>query len=246
MSSSDKVDIIIPLSTESIYNNDELKICLRSIDRYAEDVGRIIICTTSCPTWISENVEVVNIPDSEKHLKDANIINKVLTAISAKNITGKFSFFSDDQCLLKSIKLAELPPVFNSRGKEHFKKSSSRWYKRVYNTFSFLESKNIILTHNYESHTPQTYDANKLVNVMKGIDYRNQPGFTINTLFMGLLGVTDGIKQNEVKLTIENKKDMIDNLPKDKYFCGYNDEGFNSGLRELLFKEFSEPCKYEK
>ena len=245
--SEERVDVVIPLSNESCSNNDELRICLRSIDKYAEDVGRVIICTTADVPWLSGNVDILAIPDSERHLKDANLIHKVLTAIEQKSITGKFAFFSDDQCILKSLRLAELPPIYNNRSKEHFNKTTaSRWQNRLLNTFNFLENRGIKLTHNYESHTPQVYEAPKVIKAMTNINYRIQPGFTINTLFMGLIGITGGVIQNKMKVTLENEKDSIDNLPLDKYFCGYKDEGFQSGLRELLFKEFSNPCKYEK
>jgi hypothetical protein len=187
------------------------------------------------------------VADSEKHLKDANLIHKILYAIEHLHITGKVAFFSDDQCLLQSIKLAELPPVFNNRDKSKFGTPlSGRWHKRVLNTFNFLESRGIYLDHNYESHTPQVYDAPSLLKAMADVDYRTQPGLTINTLFMGLLGIKGGISQGSVKFTVEceNHENYI--IPEDRLFCGYNDAGFRSGLRELLFEHFPEPCKYEK
>ena len=52
--SEDRVDIIIPLSDESCSNNDELRICLRSIDKYAEDAGRIIKTKRFTPNFKNE------------------------------------------------------------------------------------------------------------------------------------------------------------------------------------------------
>jgi hypothetical protein len=243
---SETVDVIIPLSNESKSNNDELRICFRSIEKHATDVGRVIVVTTQPPKWISSHVSVLRVPDTERQNKDANIINKVLSAIKHYQIDGDFVFFSDDQCLLHDIKLKELPPIYNDRSKAEFlqRTQPNRWVKRVINTFEFLESRGIYLRHNYESHTPQRYNAPKLLQVMEDIDYRTLPGFTINTLFMGLCGVTDGVKQSKVKLTCETTTHTTQ-LNSGYQFCGYNDKGFLSGLRDNLLDKFSHPSLYE-
>lgn len=243
---SETVDVIIPLSDESKSNNDELRICLRSIEQHALDVGRVIVVTTQPPKWLSSDVSVFRVPDTELHNKDANIINKVLKAIEHYNINGDFAFFSDDQCLLQDLRLKELPPIYNDRSKEVFlqRQQPNRWVKRVINTFEFLESRGVCLDHNYESHTPQRYNASNLIHVMEGVDYKTLPGFTINTLFMGLCGITDGVRQSKVKFTHESNTANIAINP-NYQFCGYNDKGFLSGLREELLTRFSQPSLYE-
>jgi hypothetical protein len=44
-----KIDVIIPLGTKDKNNNDELRILLRSLEMYAKDLGRIIICSPEYP-----------------------------------------------------------------------------------------------------------------------------------------------------------------------------------------------------
>lgn len=246
-SNTKPVDVIIPLSTGSRSNNDELRICFRSIAKHALDIGKIILVTTEPPAWLSDAVNVLAIPDTGAHNKDANIINKVISALKHYNIVDDFVFFSDDQCLLKDINLRELPPVYNNRSKDIFvnAKKANNWTRRVVNTFNFLEKQGIYLPHNYESHTPQRYNAEKLLATIEGIDYKKLPGFTINTLFMGMLGVTGGVRQSEVKVTYEDERQYT-TLTTDLPFCGYNDKGFLSGLRDILFDKFNQPSIYEQ
>lgn len=235
------IDYIIPLGTESKFNNDELRILLRSLERNAIGLGTIYIVATQPPSWL-QNVTIIKMGDPLPHNKDGNIINKVLKAASLPVISSEFVWSADDNVFMKPVVLSKLPPIYNTRNKEKFANQDSIWRRRVYRTFEFLEKRGVILEHNYESHTPQRFDTKKLLEAMKGIDYESDIGYTIDTLFFGLLGVTDGEPQADWKCTIERTAEIDLTKP----FLGYNDGGFASGLREKLFKIFDKPSKYEK
>ena len=138
-----------------------------------------------------------------------------------------------------------LPPVFNARCKADFPENGSIWQRRVRRTFEYLEGRGLHLTHNYESHTPQRFPTRKLLRAMRNVDYLSGIGYTINTLFCGLLGITGGFDQALFKRTCETETAGKD-AKLSRILCGYNDRAFSGGLRARLFKLFPKKSKYEK
>lgn len=239
-----QVDVVIPLAGDTTGNFEELKYCLRSIDKNVKDLGQVYILGPYQPRWL-QRAKFLYIDDPHKRNKDANIINKVLTAIRVFNL-GNFIFWSDDQVLIQETYLGNMPPVYNIRPPDAFRaKEGNRWHARVGNTFDYLESRDIHLPYNYESHVPQRYDGQKVLEVMKDVDYGKLPGYSINTLFMGLLGVTGGINQNAIKATSEANYDNLTQLNDRILFYGYDTAGFKLKAREMVSKMFPDKCRFE-
>ena len=132
------VDILIPLGSGSISNNDELKLALRSIDKYT-DVNRVFIITTEIIPWLT-NVNIVRVPDMYTNNKDKNLITKIVRTLEEYPDIDDFAFWTDDNIVTKPLKLAELPNVYNTRGLSYFKaiKDRSKWQNRLYNTLTIL------------------------------------------------------------------------------------------------------------
>jgi hypothetical protein len=147
--------------------------------------------------------------------------------------------------LLSEFDFEHLPPIFNGRNKADFPADGSIWQRRVRRTFEYLESRGLQLKHNYESHTPQRYPTRKLLRAMRNVDYQTGIGYTINTLFCGVLGITGGFDQAIFKRTCETESAGKD--PKlSRILCGYNDRAFAGGLRTRLFQLFPQKSMYEK
>lgn len=238
------IDLIIPLGEGSKSKNDELRIFLRSLEKYGRGIRNVIVAASDPPSWLT-GVRIVRQDDPLKHNKDGNIIRKVLTAISDDEITSEFAWSSDDCVLLSEFDFENLPPVFNARCKADFPENGSIWQRRVRRTFEYLEARGLHLTHNYESHTPQRFPTRKLIRAMRNVDYQPGIGYTINTLFYGLLGITGGFDQAIFKRTCETEAAGKD-AQLSRILCGYNDRAFLGGLRSRLFKLFPQKSKYEK
>ena len=237
--------LVVPLGTESKFNNDELKILLRSIDVNARNVGRVVVATMAPPKWL-RNVEIIPIPDTLRHNKDGNIITKLVEAIKVAEIQGTVVWSCDDHVLLKPMDFEKLPTVFNRHKRSDFANSSNTWYKRMIRTFDFLASRGIRLECNYDSHTFQAFDAAEILRVLQGVDYAvEHAGYNINTLLKGLVGVSGGVvEQDSFKTTHES--DASGQAPMDRPYVGYNDNAFSHGLRERLFNMFPEKSRYEE
>ena len=237
------LDIVIPLGSGSQHDNFELRMALRSIDKYALNCKNVYIVTANLPQWL-ENVIHINIADTHRHNKDANIIDKLLAAADRPELSDEFIFWSDDQLALQRFYLHTLPTIYNPRQRRDFN-ADKIWHRRMRNTFDYLDRHHKKLNCNFESHTPQKFNKQKFINLFRAVDYAKIPGFCINTLYFGMLGTEGKLEQKLLKATYENASGT-DSLPADMLFLGYNDNALSGNLKNLLEARFPEPCRYEK
>lgn len=237
------IDLIVPLGVGSCSDNDELRILLRSVEKNVEDIGRVVIVTQKVPDWLC-NATIVPCEDTLGHNKDGNMITKVMLALESLDIHGDVCITCDDTVFMSHTKLADCPVLYNSRNRNDFNETGNRWHRRMIRTFDYLESKGVYLSHNYECHAPQVFNADILRDKVPTIDYRSGIGFGIFTLFRALSGETGGIEQSKFKTTHEDIDSVYSCM--DKQFAGYKDVSFLKGLRERLFSIFNNKSKYEK
>ena len=236
------IDIVIPLGSGSRYNNLELRMALRSIACYAVNVNDIYIVTAELPDWV-KNVKTIEKADTYLHNKDANIIEKLLAAAALPELSETFLFWSDDQLALHRFDAAHLPITCNPRQYKDFNQSTV-WHQRMRNTFEYLQQHNIFLSCNFDTHLPMPLEKAAFTRIMNNAKYSAEPGYCVNTLYCGMLGMTGALEQQRIKHTAESRETLTA-LPQDKLFLGYNDCAMQNGLPELLLDYFPEKCKYE-
>lgn len=236
----DKVDLIIPLGSGSPFDNCELRILLRSLEKNCTGLGRVIIVTDCAPAWLNtDKVSILNMGDKTGQGKDANLIDKTLAAIEQYSVDS-FIWSCDDHVIMKPLDLRVAPKLYNSRGPDGWQ-PTSRWRSRMLNTFKRFPE----LTVNYDTHSPQPFKrAQRLLKAMRGVDYVTDPGLCILTTFYAVLGETDRLlTQSDYKHTIEGPVSSDFN-PSTKLYVGYNDTGF-AAIRDKLLKVFPEKSSYE-
>lgn len=237
------VDIVIPLSAESVFGDFELRMALRSIDLYGRNVGRIHLVCETRPEWCRNICHLLH-GDPHRCNKDANLFAKLLFACRSPEVSERFLFWSDDQLALRAFDAARLPPVANNRAARHFS-DRNRWQRRMLHTFAYLRGRGLTPDWNWDSHVPQPIDKQRFLRLIAPVDYAALPGFCINTLYFGLAGVKPLVMQSQVKLTCENDC-AVAGLPADKLYLGYNDRALRNGLKPLLEERFPLPSRYER
>ena len=243
----DLTDVIIPLGPGSVCNDDELRLLLRSLDRNAGRLGRVILATTHVPKWLDTGkVVMLPLPDPEPHCKDANLIYKTLEAIKRCGVK-RFAWCADDNLFMKRTDLDKIPRLHNPRGRDMFV-GDGVWSQRVLHTFDYFKGKGIDIGWNFESHAPQYFgDARGLLPAMEGVDWRTPPGLTIMTAFRcAMKDVEKGAPQDDYKETFETEA-SVRQARFDRLFVGYNDRAFvNGNLRNMLMAKFPRKCRFEK
>ncbi|MBO4344409.1 MAG: hypothetical protein J5833_01560 [Victivallales bacterium] len=245
-----KVDVIIPLGNGSSHGNDELRILLRSIAANCSDVGRVFLATQYCPDWVDRDaVTVVDVPDTERQNKDANLIDKVLSVIGRHKVL-RFAFAADDNVFAQPCELKHIPHL-HERRREEFT-PDSKWRARMVRTFEYFDAIGVSVDYTFDSHCPQYFaDAQGLLEAMRGIDYRTPPGLAIMTAFRCAQGdVYGSFHSSAYKQTFEGDcKGRVATATAEtltaKPFIGYNDDGARAGLLDRLLAVFPERCVYE-
>lgn len=239
------VDIVIPLSKESRFNNLQLRLALRSIDKYAQNVGNIWVYTEA-DLKDFQNINVVKKGDPIKNNKDANLINKIKAAAENPDVSEHFMFWSDDQILMDHLDLQKAPVVYNRRSIDSIQAGNiTKWRSRLLNTMQYVEKQTgNKLRYNYDAHTPQPYTKQNARYVFDTVPYMEGKGFCINTIYYGMLGQPAAVAQEQIKFTVQGATHV---LPKNRFtYFGYDDQGFNTGVNCFLIGYLFDKCKYQK
>ena len=248
-----KPDVIIPLGNGSSFDNAELKILLRSIEKHLKNYNRIFLCTHYAPKWIDQSkITIVDIDDVYSANKDANLHNKILQVIKKYNVDW-FVFAADDNVIMQDVSASALPVLQNGKDRANFEgENQGKWQTRVKHTFEWADEMGVNLQHHFEVHAPQLFKGKLLAEKMQNVDFEAQPGLTIYTTWRVLTDTyKDALKQGDYKLTFENALDeAVKTMPEkelqSKLFVGYSDAGIKAGLLDRLFNIFDKPSKFEK
>ena len=247
-------DIILPLSNESRFDNDELRVFLRSLEENGRNYGNVWIVTANAPAWLKpgNGLATLYAEDRHRHNKDANLFEKVAVALDVAK-SEDVIFTADDCAVLFPVDFGALPPIFNNRGLEKFKEDcGTKWRRRMVAT---LEELPRIQGINFDTHCPQRWNAERTREAIRVTPYTAPEGRCICTAIMGRIWgmVPPGaVDQRRVKETVSGTLDAEHDIAGaksarlDRLFVGYDDGGFGGGLRERLFVRFPERSKWEK
>ncbi|MBO4619691.1 MAG: hypothetical protein J5654_06235 [Victivallales bacterium] len=247
--------LVIPyrLDESARRRGDELRLLLRSVARHVTGLSRVVLVCQDLPEWLEpSSVLWIRQGDPYLHCKDANLFRKVSAAVYALGLSGsdRWVFSADDCTFLSPCDLRTLPVIFNGHPREWFAaqagKGKGKWFRRMVNTFDYLASRGVEMSYSYDCHLPQSFRADTIAEAMRSVDYTQDNGFCIYTLWRGLEGVTSGeVPQRDVCNHFETSEDGR-TVPLDKPFCNYSDAPFLGGLRERLFAIFPEKSRFEK
>lgn len=224
-------DIIIPLKHDTSSQYLQLKIALRSIWRYAHNLGDIYVCTPVGVPWL-RHANIVQCADDTTKCKDFNILNKLKTA--AQYCNDSILFWSDDQLLTSDLDLDAAPVVRNRRSLQYLKQGKlTKWRKALISTMQMFPS----LQYNYQSHVPQPYNKKLLLQLQA------PEVFTVNTLYYGTHNIKSTVNQGDVKVTLQ--KGSVTLPQKLKLYMGHDEASWRAGIKQKLFQMFPEKSKYQ-
>ncbi len=182
--------ILLPLGTGSNWQDNELRYCLRSIQKHLSGVDQIIIIGHK-PKWLLPGENLIYVPYPETATtrnKERNIHRKILHAINAGFVSGDFLFMNDDHFLLQDFKAPEFP--FHHKGpmKPTDLPPGNTYRKTMENTVDYMRKKQVPAPLNYDTHCPIIYNAEKYLKLMGGIEF---PGFgyCIKSMYANRAGI---------------------------------------------------------
>ncbi|HPI19507.1 MAG TPA: hypothetical protein PKY56_03980 [Candidatus Kapabacteria bacterium] len=242
------VDVVYPLGNGSLWNDNELRYSLRSLEKNLLDLRNVYIIGR-LPNFITN---VINIPvsDSLRQNKDGNIIHKVITACNRTEISPIFVRLSDDQLFLKPIRSSDIDFWYlRQMTDDDFKdlKKLNNWGKRLFNTYKILKQQGLT-TFNYDCHIPSLIDKYSFVDIMQKYPYNlEREGFTINSLYFNNLKNIGKQINESTRFNIEfpMEKEKIKIGFEKNIFLNYNERGRNNNLQEVIEETFGFRSKFE-
>ena len=241
---SSTVDIVIPLAEKGAHDNLELRYALRSIEKYAHGIRDVIVVGRNVPDWV-RNVKIIDsVADSNR--KNITLFRKRLAAATKSNADYNL-YWCDDYVLLKAMNMMNIPVLRNSKNLLDY--SGTRvWHQCLKATGEALR-KHSKTTMNCESHTPSLNDRGKFIQLAEIFkdERETEPGLTVCGLYHNYFG-SRMLEMNKFKATFEKTVELseVKEKTKGRIFLGYNDKGFESGVKDFLAEKFPNKSKYEK
>lgn len=237
---------VYPLGSGSKHDDFELKLSLRSVEKYCNPTEVFIIGEK--PSWLdTDYARFIPYPDHSVHNKDGNMIQKILLYSKIEWTDSFFIRMSDDQVILKPE--PDFMPYHNGLLDEVASLTQGDWYKRAFFTVKMLRDVGYN-TFNFDIHAPVLIHKKDLSEVVDRIDRYfafYDRGYVINSLIFNMVGGAYGFKYDSMpdKHVLRLKTaDWED--PEGYTFLNFNDYAFTDKLQKWLLNRFPTPSKFEK
>jgi hypothetical protein len=235
-------DIVIPIGDGSSWNDNELRYCLRAVDKYAKDIGNVYLIGRK-PSWVRNvnHIHVTDTPGPEN--KERNICNKVLAACNDARITPEFIFMNDDHFLL-----SEIPPLpfyyqQNLEASLVRRQIQDQYWNALNNTHRALVKEGF-RTVNFDIHCPIIYDKEAFKQVMAMYDWTIPCGYVIKSLYCNTLEVT-GMLEMDLKIKHRLNCFQLEALTKDRKFFSIDDMAICADMTTYLDYLYPDKSRYE-
>lgn len=228
------IDIVIPLGRGSRWQDNELRYCLRSIEKHLTGYRNIWI-VGYLPKWVT-GVKHIPATDETKN-SDYNIMRKIELSCLAGEISDSFLFMNDDHYLLSDFDAPTFPYYYSGTLEEMYKlRGSSPYGKKCRNTYNLLNSLSKS-TKYFDVHTPIIYKKNEFLDSVAYQDWgmRQDTGFVIKSLYANSASI-EGVEIQDCKSP---------NLPLYSWKTYSTTPQVVEGVKNFLQRYFPDKSKYE-
>jgi hypothetical protein len=241
-----KVDLVYVLGSGSIWNNNELRFSLRSVEKNLMGVRNIYVIGEN-PGFLSDEVIHIYHPDPLDRNADGNMALKILRACREKKLSSDFLFMNDDFIINRPMVACEIPWMHKGDMKQRPRRfwEAQFYRRRLRRTFDILSERGLP-TMQYDYHAPMLISKMAFPKVMRQFDFQKEIGYTFRSLYGNYFKLpATPVSKRKVTVykyyTLEQLNDRIQNTP----FVGYNNQGVNSSLKWWFMENFPQRSKYE-
>jgi hypothetical protein len=169
------IDIVIPLRNDSTWNNNEIRYCLRSVEKHLTGIRDVYIIGHK-PKFL-QNVVHIPMRDPSPYVT-VNIKNKVLRACEEKGLSDDFLFMNDDHYLMPKFNIRCL---YYSKTLKHAVSSTKNSIYRLIlnNTIMFTGHDQLF----YDVHTPTVFNKAAFKSIMERPAWDIQFGIVMKTWY---------------------------------------------------------------
>jgi hypothetical protein len=226
------MDIVYPLGTGSLAKNLELRMSLRSVEKYLSGYDRIYI-VGECPDWAQN---VIHIPFVEQSaISDFNIMQKVSKVCQMPEVSEDFLFMNDDHYLLTKFEAKEFPYYYMGTLEDHYRTRPDSYGRRARASMNYLKERGLPTKH-FDIHYPIIYNKSLfLKHVTNGPDWEREK-FIIKSLYANGLQI-EGEPAQDFKKNV---------LPTEGAKVFSSQPHIRPNVQRFLVEQFPKMCSFEK
>jgi hypothetical protein len=236
--------IIIPLAANgfgSRQNDQELRYCLRSIERHLTGYGDIFLIG-HLPKWVRGCIHIPATDEDRTWWKERNIYRKILLACEDPRVSDDFLFMNDDHFLLSGFVAGEFPYYFEGRIREQTERDD-QYGATARNTSEWL----LNIDHPYfDIHAPIRYNKAKFNWCVPLADWDKKHGYCIKSIYSIINGVDfeyyPDLKINQ-PLPPAKIKELISGRP--WFSVGNKAFDIGGGMGQVLQELYPNKSKFE-
>lgn len=227
-----ETSIVYVLGNGSKWNNLEIRLSLRSIEKHLKNYGQVFV--------IGDNPKlknVIHIQAEDPHaIPDSNILHKLTIACSTPEISDTFLFVNDDHYLLSDYEADKFPYFYSGTLQEYVKRRGKDTYRnRVENTLNSLTERSLP-TKFFDIHTPILYKKDLFLKHVTGVyDPTKRDGMVLKSLYGNAIQA-EGVQMQDGKLDKLPLRDMkiVSSMPR-----------MRCSIKRYLFEQFPKPSIFE-
>lgn len=237
------MDILIPLGRASTWQNNELRYCLRSIEKFASGYDRIFVVGDD-PGFLSKRVEFRATKDIPAN-KQAAIAHKIFWAFQYTDISNTVALFNDDYVLRDRVNLGRLLSYQRGPLEAALASQDDPVYRAsLEETMCALRDVGKPAYH-YDIHVPIIITGRAFVELKawwaKSICSKN--GLVVKSTYANNALLYPGPVMRDCKL--RERYDDIDQATRGRFVFSYSDAGLTEVLKRWLTETFPEKSKWE-
>jgi len=245
--SEEPLDILIPVGPGSLFENLELRMALRSIERHAKNYRRVVIVGID-PGFLAPSEKLLFVPREEapgNH--ESRIAAKLHWALTSGHTSRYVVMWNDDYVMTNDFDLRELPfyhkgdlPTLDRR------KSIDRYRRALHVTAKHLSAAGR-RTLNYDVHVPMLLNRecfDWLAPWWKRSE-ETSCGMVVKSVYANHVLSTTGTKIDDCKLKGYDPA-LHESKLSGRWMFSYGDHALQSGLVKWLKNRYPQPSKFEK
>lgn len=246
------MDILYIVGNVSKNDNWELRFSLRSICKFGQNIGRVIVAGTP-PDWLSKEAIQVCCSDPYKY-KHQNILRCIENVIDKGLLLGDFLYSSDDHFYVKPTDFSAYPYYLKSDNLRSMVDKNDKFYK--YHR-SLVDTHKLLLNHNLPTknfsqhcnthmHTEVFKSIRSIVHESYELPFGVEPTTLIMNKWITLDPSIPLTRRKDAKLDFAHTMDDLKNSIGDRECFSIGDAIFN-GLTFTRFcrEEFPDKCVFE-
>lgn len=248
------MDVLYVLGRGSQHDNIELRYSLRSIEKYASNLGRVVIVGYP-PEWIDTSlVECLKVEDKYSY-KHPNILRCIEAAALQNLVRGEFLYSSDDHFYIKHVDFNNYPYYKKS---DHLRSTVQIWDRYRKYHMSLKQTGDLLRKHgfpdanyaqhaNTHMHTEVMFDHLDIIHESYEMDFGAEPTSLVMNMWQTYPNPPSTEKRSDIKVSyVESAADLRRQIGDRECFSIGDSAFYRHCMMDFLKAEFPHKSRYEK